>query len=172
MHDGTSRSPLLMRVSQSLLDGLRLTIAITRFVIGKLPGESFRSCQTLRRSSSTRSTGSTLLSVNSFDDQNQVQRFIETPALGLDVAFDVRGTPFQRRVWTVLQGGPAVRFHHNLRRARLPHRRAGRGACSRPRVRAKRDRAWYLVPPRHSTARSGYRWGVERKRALLAREGA
>ncbi len=32
------------------------------------------------------------------DDLHQVQRFIETPAVGLDLAFDVRGTPFQRRV--------------------------------------------------------------------------
>jgi methylated-DNA-[protein]-cysteine S-methyltransferase/AraC family transcriptional regulator of adaptative response/methylated-DNA-[protein]-cysteine methyltransferase len=41
------------------------------------------------------------------DDLHQVQRFIETPAVGLDLAFDVRGTPFQRRVWTVLLGVPA-----------------------------------------------------------------
>src|SRR5262245_13987202 len=41
------------------------------------------------------------------DDLHQVQRFIETPAVGLDLAFDVRGTPLQRRVWTVLLGVPA-----------------------------------------------------------------
>ena len=41
------------------------------------------------------------------DDLHQVRRFIETPAVGLDLAFDVRGTPFQRRVWTVLLGVPA-----------------------------------------------------------------
>ena len=171
MHDGTSRSPLLMRVSQSLLDGLRLTIAITRFVIGKLPGESFRSCQTLRRSSSTRSTGSTLLSVNSFDDLNQVQRFIETPALGLDLAFDVRGTPFQRRVWTVLLGVPAgSTITYAALASRIGERDAVRAvarACAQTRSRL----VSCATASSAATARSGYRWGVERKRALLAREG-
>src|SRR5258708_32497976 len=34
------------------------------------------------------------------DDLRQVQRFIEPPAPGLDLAFDVRRTRLHRRVWT------------------------------------------------------------------------
>jgi len=66
MHDGVSRSPLLMRVSQSLWHGLRPTIAITRSVTGNLVTASFRSPQRRQRSSPTRSTELILLSVVSF----------------------------------------------------------------------------------------------------------
>src|SRR3954452_21300678 len=73
-----------------------------------------------------------------------------------------------------LQLLPKKGMDQNLRRARLPRRRAGRGARSRPRARRKRDRAWYPVPSRHSQRRHALRLplGVERKRALLAREDA
>ena len=85
------------------------------------------------------------------DDLHQVQRFIETPALGLDVVFDVRGTPFQRRVWTELLGVPAgSTITYAALASRIGERNAVRAVA---RVRRKRDRAWYPVPPRHSQRR-------------------
>ena len=107
------------------------------------------------------------------DDLHQVQRFIETPAVGLDLAFDVRGTPFQRRVWTVLLGVPAG---STITYAALASRIGERDAV-RAVARACAANAIALGIPCHRVIRSdgtlsGYRWGVERKRALLAREGA
>ncbi len=106
------------------------------------------------------------------DDLHQVQRFIETPAVGLDLAFDVRGTPFQRRVWTVLLGVPAG---STITYAALASRIGERDAV-RAVARACAANAIALGIPCHRVIRSdgtlsGYRWGVERKRALLAREG-
>ena len=107
------------------------------------------------------------------DDLHQVRRFIETPAVGLDLAFDVRGTPFQRRVWTVLLGVPAG---STITYAALASRIGERDAV-RAVARACAANAIALGIPCHRVIRSdgtlsGYRWGVERKRALLAREGA
>ena len=106
------------------------------------------------------------------DDLHQVQRFIETPAVGLDLAFDVRGTPFQRRVWTVLLGVPAG---FTITYAALASRIGERDAV-RAVARACAANAIALGIPCHRVIRSdgtlsGYRWGVERKRALLTREG-
>jgi AraC family transcriptional regulator, regulatory protein of adaptative response / methylated-DNA-[protein]-cysteine methyltransferase len=107
------------------------------------------------------------------DDMHQVRRFIETPAVGLDLAFDVRGTPLQRRVWTVLLGVPAG---STITYAALASRIGERDAV-RAVARACATNALALGIPCHRVIRSdgtlsGYRWGVERKRALLAREGA
>ena len=107
------------------------------------------------------------------DDLHRVRCFIEVPALGLDMAFDVRGTPFQRRVWTVLLGVPAG---STITYAALASRIGERDAV-RAVARACAENAIALGIPCHRVIRSdgtlsGYRWGVERKRALLAREGA
>ena len=42
-------------------------------------------------------------------DLKKILRFIEAPAEGLDLPLDIRGTPFQQRVWAVLLGIPAGR---------------------------------------------------------------
>jgi O-6-methylguanine DNA methyltransferase len=94
-------------------------------------------------------------------------------AVGLDLAFDVRGTPFQRRVWTVLLGVPAG---STITYAALASRIGKRDAV-RAVARACAANAIALGIPCHRVMRSdgtlsGYRWGVARKRALLAREGA
>ena len=107
------------------------------------------------------------------DNLHQVQRFIETPALGLDVAFDVVGTPLQRRVWIVLLGVPAGSI---ITYAALASRIGERDSV-RAVARACAENAIALGIPCHRVIRgdgtlSGYRWGVERKRALLAREDA
>ena len=99
--------------------------------------------------------------------------FVETPKLGLDLPLDVRGTAFQQRVWQALRAIPAgstVSYEEIARRIGSPKAiRAVAGACA--------ANAIAVAIPCHRAVRndgalSGYRWGVERKRALLAREGA
>ena len=93
-------------------------------------------------------------------------------ASGLDLPLDVRGTAFQQRVWQALRDDPAG-HDRELRRDR-------RSASARRRpVRAVAQacaaNALAVAIPCHRVVRSdgalsGYRWGVERKRALLERE--
>nr|WP_091876628.1 bifunctional DNA-binding transcriptional regulator/O6-methylguanine-DNA methyltransferase Ada [Massilia yuzhufengensis] len=97
--------------------------------------------------------------------------FVEAPRLGLDLPLDVRGTAFQRRVWEALRMVPAgatVSYAELAERIGLPAgARAVAGACAANPV--------AVAIPCHRVVRldgalSGYRWGVERKRALLERE--
>ena len=96
---------------------------------------------------------------------------VEAPALGLDLPLDVRGTVFQQRVWEALRhipSGHTVSYAELAARLGLPGgARAIAGACAA-------NPAAIAIPchrvVRHDGALSGYRWGVERKRALLDRE--
>ncbi|HTY51009.1 MAG TPA: methylated-DNA--[protein]-cysteine S-methyltransferase [Steroidobacteraceae bacterium] len=101
----------------------------------------------------------------------RVVGFIEDPSIGLDLPVDVRGTAFQRRVWSALRRIPAgttVSYAQIARRLGQPAAvRAVAGACAANRI--------AVAIPCHRVVRSdgglsGYRWGVERKRALLERE--
>ena len=101
----------------------------------------------------------------------KVVGFVEAPGLGLDLPLDVRGTAFQQRVWRALQGVPAgetVSYTELARRIGSPKSvRAVGQACG--------ANALAVAIPCHRVVRndgalSGYRWGVERKRALLERE--
>jgi AraC family transcriptional regulator of adaptative response/methylated-DNA-[protein]-cysteine methyltransferase len=96
---------------------------------------------------------------------------VEAPALGLDLPLDVRGTAFQQRVWQALRKIPAgstATYTDIARRIGAPKSvRAVAQACA--------ANAIALAIPCHRVIRrdgalSGYRWGVERKRALLERE--
>lgn len=97
--------------------------------------------------------------------------FIEAPQLGLDLPLDIRGTVFQQRVWQALRDIPAgstVSYTEIARRIGAPRAvRAVAGACA--------ANTLAVAIPCHRVVRndgalSGYRWGVERKQALLARE--
>ena len=97
--------------------------------------------------------------------------FVEAPALGLDLPLDVRGTAFQQRVWQALRKIPAgatVTYSEVAQRIGAPKAvRAVGQACA--------SNAIAVAIPCHRVVRndgslSGYRWGVERKRALLDRE--
>jgi len=97
--------------------------------------------------------------------------FVEAPALGLDLPLDVRGTAFQQRVWQALRKIPAgstASYSDIAERIGAPKSvRAVAQACA--------ANAIALAIPCHRVIRrdgalSGYRWGVERKRALLERE--
>jgi AraC family transcriptional regulator of adaptative response/methylated-DNA-[protein]-cysteine methyltransferase len=98
--------------------------------------------------------------------------FVEAPGIGLDLPLDVRGTAFQQRVWQALRAIPAgetVSYAQLAERVGLPTgARAVAGACAANPV--------AVAIPCHRVLRndgaiSGYRWGVERKQALLEREG-
>ena len=101
----------------------------------------------------------------------QVVGFVEAPHIGLDLPLDVRGTAFQQRVWQALREIPAgatASYAQVARRIGAPQSvRAVAQACA--------ANPLAVAIPCHRVVRSdgalsGYRWGVERKRALLERE--
>ncbi|MGH7314227.1 MAG: methylated-DNA--[protein]-cysteine S-methyltransferase [Candidatus Rokuibacteriota bacterium] len=99
--------------------------------------------------------------------------FVETPARGLDVPLDLRGTAFQRRVWQALREIPAGATASYTELAK----RIGAPTSVRAVGRACASNAIAVAIPCHRAVRNdgglaGYRWGVTRKRALLAREAA
>ena len=84
---------------------------------------------------------------------------------------DIRATAFQRRVWSYLQSIPfgATRSYQDVARA------IGQPTASRAVARACATNPVAVAIPCHRIVRvdggtSGYRWGVERKRKLLALE--
>ena len=96
---------------------------------------------------------------------------VEDPALGVDLPLDIRGTAFQQRVWQALRGippGTTVSYSDVAEQIGAPGAvRAVAGACAANRI--------ALAIPCHRVVRSdgglsGYRWGVARKKALIARE--
>jgi methylated-DNA-[protein]-cysteine S-methyltransferase/AraC family transcriptional regulator of adaptative response/methylated-DNA-[protein]-cysteine methyltransferase len=104
-------------------------------------------------------------------DLEKIVRFIAAPEQGLDLELDIHGTPFQRRVWDALCAIPCGR---TVTYAALA-RRIGEPGAARAVASACAANAIALAIPCHRVIRSdgtlsGYRWGVERKRAMLARE--
>ncbi|WP_430912694.1 bifunctional DNA-binding transcriptional regulator/O6-methylguanine-DNA methyltransferase Ada [Methylobacterium sp. sgz302541] len=102
----------------------------------------------------------------------RVVGFVEAPARGLDLPLDIGGTAFQQRVWAALRKIPAGRTASYAEIARA----IGEPAAVRAVARACGANAIAVAIPCHRVVRadgalSGYRWGVERKRDLLAREG-
>lgn len=101
----------------------------------------------------------------------RVVGFVEAPGIGLDLPLDVRGTAFQQRVWQALREIPAgvtASYGEIARRIGSPKAvRAVAGACAANML-AVAIPCHRIV--RNDGALSGYRWGVERKRALLDRE--
>jgi AraC family transcriptional regulator of adaptative response/methylated-DNA-[protein]-cysteine methyltransferase len=102
-----------------------------------------------------------------------VTRFLDAPRGNLDLPLDVRGTAFQRQVWRALR---RLRAGTTVTYAELA-KRIGRPSAVRAVARACASNTIALAIPCHRVVRgdgalSGYRWGVERKRALLRRERA
>jgi AraC family transcriptional regulator, regulatory protein of adaptative response / methylated-DNA-[protein]-cysteine methyltransferase len=103
----------------------------------------------------------------------KVVAFVEAPKTGLDLPLDVRGTAFQQKVWRALQAipfGSTSTYAEIAKQIGAPKAvRAVAGACAANKL--------ALVIPCHRVLRddgalSGYYWGVDRKRALLKKEGA
>jgi len=103
----------------------------------------------------------------------QVVDLIESPAIAqIDLPLDACGTPFQRRVWQALreiEAGSTTSYAQIAARIGAPKAaRAVAQACS--------ANPLAVAIPCHRVVRgdgalSGYRWGVQRKRVLLQREG-
>ncbi len=102
----------------------------------------------------------------------EVVGLVEEPRLGTTLPLDIRGTAFQERVWKALREIPlgSTASYSEIARAigAASSARAVAGACAANPI--------AIVIPCHRVVRtngdlSGYRWGVERKRRLLAREG-
>jgi AraC family transcriptional regulator of adaptative response/methylated-DNA-[protein]-cysteine methyltransferase len=99
--------------------------------------------------------------------------FVEAPAIGLDLPFDIRGTAFQQRVWQALREipiGKTVSYAEIARRIGSPKAvRAVANACAANNL--------AVAIPCHRVVRadgtlSGYAWGVERRRVLLDQEAS
>ncbi|MFV0296228.1 MAG: methylated-DNA--[protein]-cysteine S-methyltransferase, partial [Hyphomicrobiaceae bacterium] len=105
------------------------------------------------------------------DIMAKVVGLVEAPETGLDLPLDVRGTAFQHRVWQALRDipvGTTATYSEIAERIGMPKAvRAVAAACAANKI--------AVAIPCHRVVRndgslSGYRWGVERKRALIDRE--
>jgi AraC family transcriptional regulator, regulatory protein of adaptative response / methylated-DNA-[protein]-cysteine methyltransferase len=101
----------------------------------------------------------------------KVVGFVEAPARSFDLPLDIHGTAFQRRVWAALRNiraGSTVSYTDVARRIGEPKSvRAVAGAIAANKL--------AVAIPCHRVVHSdgslsGFRWGVERKRALLDKE--
>lgn len=96
---------------------------------------------------------------------------VEAPETALGLPLDVRGTAFQHRVWEALRAipvGTTATYSEVAARIGLPKAvRAVAAACAANKI--------AVAIPCHRVVRtdgslSGYRWGIARKQALIARE--
>jgi AraC family transcriptional regulator, regulatory protein of adaptative response / methylated-DNA-[protein]-cysteine methyltransferase len=101
----------------------------------------------------------------------RVVALIDHPHQPCDLPLDLQGTAFQRRVWAALQQIPAgeTRNYRSLAAA------IGAPTAARAVAAACAANTLAVAIPCHRVVRSdgslsGYRWGVERKRALLTAE--
>jgi AraC family transcriptional regulator, regulatory protein of adaptative response / methylated-DNA-[protein]-cysteine methyltransferase len=101
----------------------------------------------------------------------QVAALLEAPGQGAELPLDIRGTAFQEAVWrelTRIPPGETVSYAVLAARAGKPGAaRAAGSACGANPI--------SLIVPCHRALRGdgslgGYAWGLDRKRALLARE--
>ena len=102
---------------------------------------------------------------------SKVVSFVEVPALGLDLPLDVRGTAFQQRVWQALREIPVGETASYTDIAN----RIGSPGSAKEVSEACAANALAVAIPCHRVVKkdgapSGYRWGVNRKRALLEKE--
>ncbi|MGI4848957.1 MAG: bifunctional transcriptional activator/DNA repair enzyme AdaA [Janthinobacterium lividum] len=129
--------------------------------------------QELARELQTRFRHATLIGGDAQFEQvvATVVGLIEQPGIGLDLPLDIRGTAFQQRVWQALRKlapGETVSYAELARRIDAPGAaRAVAQACAA-------NPLAVLIPchrvVKSDGALSGYRWGVERKQALLSAE--
>jgi AraC family transcriptional regulator, regulatory protein of adaptative response / methylated-DNA-[protein]-cysteine methyltransferase len=111
-------------------------------------------------------------------DEGGLQTWVETllskmtgRELSASLPLDIRATAFQRRVWTYLQSIPfgSTKSYSDVAKA------IGQPTASRAVARACATNPVAVAIPCHRVVRedgniSGYRWGVERKNALLEME--
>jgi O-6-methylguanine DNA methyltransferase len=147
----------------------RTSVGVCAILIGA-DNETLKSDLASRFPNRTRTWTATQLA----DELRKIARFIDDPTEGLDLPLDVRhGTQFQRRVWDALLAipcGATLTYTALAQRVGEPNgARAVAGACA--------ANAIALAIPCHRVIRSdgslsGYRWGVQLKRALLTKEAS
>jgi AraC family transcriptional regulator of adaptative response/methylated-DNA-[protein]-cysteine methyltransferase len=102
-----------------------------------------------------------------------VAAFLGGASKTIEMPLDVRATAFQRKVWKLLQAIP----YGETRTYGEIAQRAGKPRAVRAVARAIATNPVALLIPCHRAIRksgelAGYRWGIERKAALLAQERA
>lgn len=101
----------------------------------------------------------------------QAVRLVEEPSSPLTLPLDVRGTAFQQKVWQALREIPPG---ETLSYAQLAEK-IGAPSAARAVASACAQNSLAVAIPCHRVVRgtgdlAGYRWGMERKRALLEKE--
>ena len=104
---------------------------------------------------------------------DEVVRFLDAPRKGLQLPLDIQGTAFQQRVWKALQEipcGETLRYSELAAKMGVP-------SATRAVARACAANALAVAVPCHRVVSkagglTGYRWGLERKKLLLEKEGS
>jgi AraC family transcriptional regulator of adaptative response/methylated-DNA-[protein]-cysteine methyltransferase len=101
----------------------------------------------------------------------QALECLDRPEQAARLPLDIQGTAFQRQVWAALQSIPPGSTSTYTDIAR----RIGRPKAARAVARACASNTIAVIVPCHRVVRGdeglgGYRWGLERKRAILERE--
>ena len=101
----------------------------------------------------------------------KVVGFIETPAIGLNLPLDIRGTAYQQRVWQALREIPAGKtLSYSQLAQKIGKPKAVRAVASACAV----NKIAVAIPChriiRNDGALSGYRWGLARRASLLKKE--
>lgn len=101
----------------------------------------------------------------------QVIALVEHPNTPFNLPLDIRGTAFQQQVWSALQTIPVgTTINYTQLATMIGHPKSVRAVAN-----ACAQNAIAVAIPCHRVVKlngdiSGYRWGIERKKALLARE--
>ncbi|MBC7544703.1 MAG: methylated-DNA--[protein]-cysteine S-methyltransferase [Candidatus Sericytochromatia bacterium] len=98
---------------------------------------------------------------------------IAHPGQTVDLPLDIQGTAFRQRVWQILRDIPLGQTASDTGIAQ----RIGQPTAARAVAGACASNPVAVIVPCHRAVRtdgglSGYRWGIDRKRALLEQEGA
>lgn len=116
-------------------------------------------------------TSGAATAVDALEELDTLVAYLERPTGALPAPLDLRGTEFQLRVWlalTEVPAGSSVGYAELAARLGAPRAvRAVGAACGA-------NPAAVFVPCHRALGKdgalTGYRWGLERKRALLERE--
>jgi AraC family transcriptional regulator, regulatory protein of adaptative response / methylated-DNA-[protein]-cysteine methyltransferase len=117
--------------------------------------------------------GATISAAQTVQDVQHVIDLVEAKVKRCGLPLDLHGTAFQLRVWKELQNIP---FGQTATYAEIAER-IGMPQASRAVARACASNRVAIAVPCHRVVRksgmlSGYRWGVQRKQQILAREAA
>lgn len=106
------------------------------------------------------------------DTVAKVVAFLDAPHQGLDLPLDLRGSALEQAVWQALRdvpSGQTVTYGQIAKALPLPATAQDVGAACAANVLAVAIPCHRVVKADGSI--SGYRWGVQRKRELINREG-